>query len=160
MLYECLTGQPPFAGDNMASLVAAHINTPPPRPSNTQPDVPQQLDAVIATGMAKDPDQRYATTVELANAAHDAITTPLASPSEPSLLADAPRPVPAPARRNDQVPPPPARAPEPVRQQPAKPKQPATQQRPSGRPPSRNPEPADRPPPQIGIPPRRGGTWR
>ena len=31
---------------------------------------------MIATGMAKDPDNRYATTVELADAAHDAITTP------------------------------------------------------------------------------------
>jgi lipoprotein LprG len=47
------------------------------------------MDGVIATGMAKDPDNRYATTVELADAAHDAITTPLAPPSEPTLLDDA-----------------------------------------------------------------------
>src|SRR6202040_1349343 len=74
VLYECLTGQPPFAGTNMASLVAAHLSTPPPQPSTTQPNIPKQVDEVIATGMAKDPDQRYATTIELADAARNAIT--------------------------------------------------------------------------------------
>ena len=62
-------------------LVAAHLNTPPPNPSTTRPNVPPKFDRVIATGMAKHPDQRYATTVELANAAHDAITTPIPTPS-------------------------------------------------------------------------------
>src|ERR1700757_1872884 len=89
VLYECLTGHPPFDADTMAGLVAAHLNTPPPQPSTTQPNVPKPFDEVIATGMAKDPDQRYATTVELASAAHDAITTPLAAPSEPTFLDDA-----------------------------------------------------------------------
>jgi serine/threonine protein kinase len=80
VLYECLAGEPPFGGDTMARLVAAHLNTPPPRPSITRPEVPAQVDEVIATGMAKDPDQRYATTVELANAANEAITTPIGLP--------------------------------------------------------------------------------
>src|SRR6201993_837361 len=89
VLYECLTGSPPFDEATMAQLVAAHLNTPPPHPSTAQPEVPEPFDEVIATGMAKDPDQRYATTVELASAAHDAITTPLAAPSEPTFLDDA-----------------------------------------------------------------------
>ena len=77
VLYECLTGHPPFDEASMAQLVAAHLNTPPPQPSTTQPNVPPQVDPVIATGMAKDPNQRYTTTVELADAARDAITVPL-----------------------------------------------------------------------------------
>ncbi len=114
VLYEALTGEPPFPGSTTTQLMYAHAHTPPPRPSTTQPDVPAQFDEVIATGMAKGPDQRYATTIELANAAHDAITTPLAPPSKPTL-GDAPQATPtpaptllagptrpAPARRDDQ----------------------------------------------------------
>ena len=89
VLYECLDRTARrFGGDTMARLVAAHLNTPPPRPSITQPDVPAQVDEVIATGMAKDPDQRYATTVELADAARDAITVPISRPAaSPAFIA-------------------------------------------------------------------------
>jgi serine/threonine-protein kinase len=82
VLYECLTGQTPFTGSNMASLMYAHVHVPPPRPSATKPDVPQQFDGVIATGMAKDPDQRYATAIELSMAAQEAITAPVAQPMQ------------------------------------------------------------------------------
>ncbi len=81
VLYEALTGEPPFAGNTTVHLIAAHLNIPPPRPSTTQPNVPSQFDEVIATGMAKDPDQRYATTIELADAARNAITVPIARPT-------------------------------------------------------------------------------
>ena len=90
VLYECLTGSPPFPGDTMASQLAAHLTAPPPRPSITQPGVSPLLDKVIATGMAKDPDQRYATTIELMNAARDALTT--ATPR--TQLADSTQPAP------------------------------------------------------------------
>ena len=83
VLYECLTGRPPFDEDTMAQLVVAHLNTPPPKPSTARSDVPTQIDQVIATGMAKDPDQRYATTVGFADAAREAITVPLHPSSRP-----------------------------------------------------------------------------
>jgi serine/threonine protein kinase len=82
VLYECLTGQPPFTTSSVSGLIAAHLNEAPPQPSTSQPDVPRRLDTVIATGMAKNPDQRYATTVALARAAQDAITTPIGRPPE------------------------------------------------------------------------------
>src|SRR6202011_4020502 len=66
VLYECLTGRRPFPGDTLESQVAAHLTAPPPRPSNTDPGIPGKFDAVIANGMAKEPDERYSTTVELA----------------------------------------------------------------------------------------------
>ena len=84
VLYECLTGSRPFPGDNVESQVAAHLTTPPPRPSSTRPDIPADIDAVIAKGMAKKPDERYATTVELARNAHEAVTAPIPRP-EPTV---------------------------------------------------------------------------
>jgi serine/threonine protein kinase, bacterial len=81
VLYQCLTGRTPYPGDNFEQQITAHLMEPPPRPSDTDPNIPAQVDEVIATGMAKDPDQRYATTVELAVAARDAITVPIARPT-------------------------------------------------------------------------------
>jgi serine/threonine protein kinase, bacterial len=82
VLYECLTGCTPYPGDNFEQQITAHLTEPPPRPSSTDPNVPATFDPVIATGMAKDPDLRFATTVELASAAHNAITTPFAVPAQ------------------------------------------------------------------------------
>ena len=122
VLYECLTGQPAVSRDHDGGSWSPHISTLRRRDHRaTQPNVPAQFDPVIATGMAKDPDQRYATTVEFADAAQDAITTPVAPAREPSPLGDARRRAPEPARRDDQVPPPRAPAPKPVRQLPVKP---------------------------------------
>nr|WP_139329443.1 serine/threonine-protein kinase [Mycobacterium sp. IS-2888] len=78
VLYECLTGGAPFPGDSIEQQVAGHLSAPPPRPSDC--GAPPGFDAVIATGMAKDPDRRYATPVEMARAARDAITMPMRRP--------------------------------------------------------------------------------
>jgi serine/threonine kinase PknH len=110
VLYECLTGSPPFTGDTMARLVTAHLNTPPPRPSITQPEVPSPVDEVIARGMAKDPEQRYATTIELAEAARDAITEPIQRPT-PSPAPHRPPTEPAPSPPTEPAQPPWATAP-------------------------------------------------
>jgi serine/threonine-protein kinase len=73
VLHQALTGQRPFPGDSVEQQISGHITTPPPRPSALQPGVPELLDAVIARGMAKDPDQRYASAVDFARAARDAL---------------------------------------------------------------------------------------
>jgi serine/threonine-protein kinase len=73
VLYEALTGDSPFARDSLENLVAAHLVSPPPRPSVVNPRVPVAFDAVIAKGMAKDPDDRYGTAGGLLRAAQRAL---------------------------------------------------------------------------------------
>src|SRR5699024_10269719 len=77
VLGECLTGSPPYRADSIERLVAAHLMEPVPRPSQQRPGrIPVALDEVIATGMAKNPQDRYASAGELAAAAHAALTAP------------------------------------------------------------------------------------
>jgi serine/threonine kinase PknH len=85
VLHECLTGRQPYPGDSVEQQISAHLMTPPPRPSTTQPGVPPGFDTVIATGMAKEPQHRYPSTIEMARAARAAITTPIPRPA-PSYL--------------------------------------------------------------------------
>ncbi|CPR12304.1 protein kinase/peptidyl-prolyl cis-trans isomerase, cyclophilin-type [Mycobacterium bohemicum DSM 44277] len=73
VLYECLAGKRPFTGDSLEEQLNAHLNTPPPQPSASAPDIPPAFDAVVARGMAKDVDQRYQSAVELAEAARAAL---------------------------------------------------------------------------------------
>ncbi len=87
VLYECLTGNRPFPGESLESQVTAHLTLPPPRPSATRPDLPAELDAVIAKGMAKEPGNRYQTVTEMAAAAREAPLDPETASSAPTLAA-------------------------------------------------------------------------
>ncbi|MEU4321223.1 serine/threonine-protein kinase [Nocardia fluminea] len=73
-LYELLTGFVPFQRESPAALISAHLIEPPPRPSAGNPALPPALDGVIARAMAKNPDDRYASCGELADAAIAALT--------------------------------------------------------------------------------------
>lgn len=94
VFFECLTGQRPFPGASVESQVAGHLTAPPPQPSASSPHVPADLDAVIRHGMAKNPDERFQSPVELARAARDAITVPTSRPTPvaPPVAWDAARP--------------------------------------------------------------------
>lgn len=76
VLHQALTGQQPFPGESLEQIAAGHMFDPPPRPSAIRGSVPAAMDDVIATGMAKDPDERYATTRALAQAARAALPAP------------------------------------------------------------------------------------
>ena len=73
VLYECLTGQPPFPGPAVQQQIAGHLIQPPPRPSIVEAGVPGAFDGVISKGMAKDPSDRYVTVTEFADAARAAL---------------------------------------------------------------------------------------
>ena len=76
VLHECLTGSPPYRADSASVLVTAHLYEPIPRPSQERPSIPKAFDQVIARGMAKKPQDRYASAGDLALAAHQALSTP------------------------------------------------------------------------------------
>jgi WD40 repeat protein/tRNA A-37 threonylcarbamoyl transferase component Bud32 len=69
VLYECLVGQPPFRRDSDVAVVFAHLDAEPPTASAHRPELPVALDAVIARALAKEPEQRYASCREFAQAA-------------------------------------------------------------------------------------------
>ena len=75
MLFECLTGQVPFARTNEAAAIYAHLEEQPPRPSELRPGLPKALDGVVARALAKDRADRWQTGAELRAAAQRAIAT-------------------------------------------------------------------------------------
>ncbi|NNH68476.1 protein kinase [Nocardia uniformis] len=72
-LFQLLTGQPPFARKDQAAVIGAHLTAPPPAPRELRPELPAELDAVIATALAKSPQDRYPTCAALADAAARAL---------------------------------------------------------------------------------------
>jgi serine/threonine protein kinase len=69
LLFECLTGEPPFRSDLEVTVLYAHLSEHPPKPSARRPELPAAIDAVVARAMAKRPEDRYASAGALAEAA-------------------------------------------------------------------------------------------
>ncbi|GIU92781.1 MAG: serine/threonine-protein kinase PknB [Acidimicrobiia bacterium] len=65
VLYEMLTGQPPFRGDSPVAVAYQHVSAEAPPPSRLNPDVPAELDAIVGKCLQKDPQARYQTAEEL-----------------------------------------------------------------------------------------------
>jgi predicted Ser/Thr protein kinase len=80
VLYQCLTGEPPFPGTTLEQVAVGHMVAPPPRASETNTAVPRGLDRVIETGLAKQTTDRYPSAVAMAVAARQAISEPASRP--------------------------------------------------------------------------------
>jgi len=65
VLYELLTGHPPFTGDSPVAIAYQHVRENPIPPSQVDPEIPQWADAIVLKAMAKDPAQRYQTAAEM-----------------------------------------------------------------------------------------------
>ncbi|MBN1583560.1 MAG: BMP family ABC transporter substrate-binding protein [Anaerolineae bacterium] len=73
VLYEMVTGRIPFDADTPFAVVLKHVNEPLPMPRSLNPDVPFEIERIILKALAKDPDDRYQTAGELAQALEEAI---------------------------------------------------------------------------------------
>lgn len=67
VLYEMLTGQPPFRGESPVAVAYQHVAGEAAAPSTVNPDVPPGLDKVVLKALHKDPGQRYQTSEDLRN---------------------------------------------------------------------------------------------
>jgi WD40 repeat protein/tRNA A-37 threonylcarbamoyl transferase component Bud32 len=66
ILYECLTGRPPFTGGSPMAVVRLVLTRPPDRPRALDPRIPRDLETVCLKALEKDPRRRYATAADLA----------------------------------------------------------------------------------------------
>jgi eukaryotic-like serine/threonine-protein kinase len=67
LLFELLTGRPPFLGESAVSVAYQHVGEPPQPPSSFNPDVPTAYDTVVLHALVKDRDERYQTATEFRN---------------------------------------------------------------------------------------------
>jgi len=94
VLYECLSGEVPFARDTEAALLYAHLEEPPPKLTARRAELPHALDGVVARGLAKEPADRFESATELVAAARRALeraAEALVTPPQPAAGDDVPR---------------------------------------------------------------------
>src|SRR3954468_19476412 len=61
VVYELLTNEVPFPGENFVAVAMRHINEPPPPVGDKRPDVPPRVEAAVQRAMAKRPEDRFHT---------------------------------------------------------------------------------------------------
>jgi serine/threonine-protein kinase len=90
LLYELLTGRPPFTGDSPVAIAYQHVRENPVPPSRVDPDVPVWADAIVLKAMAKSPADRYQTAADMrADLQRAASGMPVSAP--PTRLDNYPR---------------------------------------------------------------------
>ena len=115
VLYEMLTGEPPFIADVAAAVMHQHVRVQPKPARERNPAVPPALDAVVMEMLAKSPDDRPQTAAEVRDRLRDAIANPgggdaattlamaaAAAPTAPTVpveAAHAPPPAQSPVRQ-------------------------------------------------------------
>ena len=65
LLYELVTGAPPFTGDSPVAVAYQHVREDPRTPSSINPEVPVELDAILLKAMSKNPANRYQSAAEM-----------------------------------------------------------------------------------------------
>jgi eukaryotic-like serine/threonine-protein kinase len=81
LLYELLTGRPPFTGDSPVAIAYQHVKEDPVPPSQVDPEVPPWADAIVLKAMEKDPADRYQSAGDMRNDIQRALSgEPVAAP--------------------------------------------------------------------------------
>jgi eukaryotic-like serine/threonine-protein kinase len=81
LLYELLTGRPPFTGDSPVAIAYQHVKEDPVPPSQVDPEVPAWADAIVLKAMEKSPADRYQSAGEMRSDIQRALSgAPLAAP--------------------------------------------------------------------------------
>jgi serine/threonine-protein kinase len=97
VLYELLTGQPPFQGDSPVAVAYQHVREDAAPPSDIESDLPGDVDAVVMKALAKNPANRYQTAGEMTDDLGRLLTGRRVL-ATPLLRETAPRPAPPPRR--------------------------------------------------------------
>src|SRR5215210_2319232 len=83
VLFECLTGSVPYLRENQAAVLWAHLHDDVPQATSRNPSLPSGVDAVLARGMAKSPDDRFTSCRQLLSALQASLENEtIAAPSE------------------------------------------------------------------------------
>jgi serine/threonine-protein kinase len=87
LLYELLTGRPPFVGESPVSVAYQHVREQPLPPSSFDPDIPPEVDAVVLKALAKNREERYQSAAEMRADIHrvlagQQVTAPMAAVAE------------------------------------------------------------------------------
>jgi serine/threonine-protein kinase len=99
VVFEMLTGEPPFAGRTLEAVIAKRLSNPTPSARALRDTVPPQVDAAIRKAMARAPDDRFATVTQFAQALMTPGSPAASAPAEPEPLgvSAAPPATPVPA---------------------------------------------------------------
>jgi eukaryotic-like serine/threonine-protein kinase len=89
LLFECLTGHPPFGGDTDVATAMARLTTSAPSIRAERPDVPPALDDVIHRCLARNPEQRFDSAADVREALRRAELDPTGSVARPNTAAHA-----------------------------------------------------------------------
>ncbi|OFT42224.1 hypothetical protein HMPREF3160_05705 [Arthrobacter sp. HMSC06H05] len=95
LLFELLTGRPPFQGDSPVSVAYQHVSEAPPRAQRFNPEIPQAMEELLQVALAKDREDRYQTADEFAAALRSVQRGE--TPPSPATLATRTLPAAAPA---------------------------------------------------------------
>jgi eukaryotic-like serine/threonine-protein kinase len=86
LLYELLTGRPPFTGDSPVAIAYQHVRENPIPPSQVDPEIPGWADAIVLKAMAKDPADRYQSAEEMRTDIQRALSgMPVAAPTRADM---------------------------------------------------------------------------